>query len=190
MTTPAYRSETIEEVDGARLEYEYVEPQVELLLPLLRELFATHWSEITFGPCIQGAVYEIRLTEPPKEITMLDGYLTVDVGAWHFHLCIGEHQGTTANPVPEALARKRRVAKAAFFHRLGDSHVGGSWGFRMWNGEGEQMLTVFFPNPYLDEQLKPRSQPDWRRLALWNTLRLKYLPGAIEWMPREKQRVL
>ncbi|MCK9932713.1 hypothetical protein MXD62_37195 [Frankia sp. Mgl5] len=22
---------------------------------------------------------------------MYDGYVTVDFGAWHFHLCIGEH---------------------------------------------------------------------------------------------------
>lgn len=186
MTTPMYRTETIEEMDGARIEYEYMEPQVELLLPLLRELFETHWSVITFGPCVQGAVYEIRLTEPPQRITMLDGYLTVDVGAWHFHLCIGKHWGTGTNAIPETLARKRRASRAAFFRRLGDSHVGGSWGFRMWNGEGEQMLTVFFPNPYLDDQLRLQPQPDWSRLALWNRLRLKYLLGAIEGMPREK----
>ncbi len=185
MTRPIYRIETIEEMDGARTEYEYMEPEEGALLALLRELFETHWSKITFGPCTQGAVYEIRLTEPPKKITMLDGYLTVDVGAWHFHLCIGEHHGTTANPTSEALARKRRASKAAFFRRLGDRHVGGSWGFRLWNGDGEEMLTVFFPNPYLDEQLKPRPRPDWGRLALWNALRLKCLPGAIEWKPKE-----
>ncbi len=39
-----YRTETIEEMDGARIEYEYVEPQVETLESLLRELFETHWS--------------------------------------------------------------------------------------------------------------------------------------------------
>ncbi len=50
-----YRTETIEEMDGARIEYEYVEPQVETLESLLRELFETHWSKIIFGPCIQGA---------------------------------------------------------------------------------------------------------------------------------------
>ncbi len=48
----------------------------------------------------------------------------------------------------------------------------GSWGLRMWNGHGEQMLTVFFPNPWID----PASQrygavPDWSRLDLWMTLR-------------------
>ncbi|MBI4401885.1 MAG: hypothetical protein HY581_09665 [Nitrospirae bacterium] len=163
-----------------------MEPEVGVLESLLRELFEKHWMEITFVPCVQGAVYEIRLTEAPKRITLADGYLTVDVGAWHFHLCIGEQRGSPTNPVPEALKRKRRASKAAFFYRTGDGHVGGSWGFRMWNGAGEQMLTVFFPNPYLDKQLKPQPQPDWSRLALWNTMRLKYLPGALEWMPKEK----
>ena len=34
---------------------------------------------------------------------MLDGYLTVDLGTWHFHLCIGEHRATTAAPLPDGL---------------------------------------------------------------------------------------
>src|SRR5262245_6044592 len=78
---------------------------------LLRELFEQHWREIIFGPCIQGAVFEVRLTEPPEKISMLDGYLTVDVGPWHFHLCIDEHKNV---PVAE-LARQRQVSRAAFF---------------------------------------------------------------------------
>jgi hypothetical protein len=177
---PPYQVETVEELDGARSVYEYLEPRAGALESLLRDLFEQHWAEIIFGPCVHGAVYEIRLAEAPKSVSLLDGYLTVDVGNWHFHLCIGEHRGTAANPVPRELALKRRVAKAAFFHRLGDPHVGGSWGFRMWNGDGEQMLTVFFPNPYLD-QLQRRSQPDWNKLRLWTVLRVKYLPGATEW---------
>ena len=181
MTDPSYRTETIKEIDGVQTEYEYMDPSVEALDSLLRELFHTYWSQIVFGTCIEGAVYEIRLAERPREITVLDGYLTVDLGVWHFHLCIGEQRGTAANPIPEAIARKRRASKAAFFRQLGDKHVGGSWGFRMWNGEGEQMLTVFFPNPYLDEHMKPRSEPDWLRLILWNKMRLKYLYGATEW---------
>lgn len=187
MAAPKYRTETIEEADGAQTEYEYLEPQEETLQALLRELFERHWSKITFGPCIQGAAYEIRLTEPPKKVTMLDGYLTIDVGAWHFHLCIGKQGGAAANPASEALERKRRASKAAFFRRLGDPHVRGSWGFRMWNGDGEQMLTVFFPNPHYGDKLRPLLQPDWGRLALWNSLRLKYLPGASQWFPEGRR---
>src|SRR4051794_21593073 len=59
------------------------------LLRLFRLLFEEHATEIVFGPCIQGAVFEIHVDEPAN-ISMLDGYLTVDMGAWHFHLCIGE----------------------------------------------------------------------------------------------------
>ncbi|WP_447974043.1 DUF7676 family protein [Nitrospira sp. Kam-Ns4a] len=186
MPTQGYRTETIEEQDGARYHYEYMEPTEEALLGLLRDLFETHWSRIVFGPCIQGAVFEIRLTAPPQKVSMLDGYLTVDLGPWHFHLCLGEHRGTKANPTPEALARIRRASKAGFFRSLGRGCAGGSWGFRMWNGAGEQMLTVFFPNPYLNERMKPQ-KPDWSRLALWNEMRVKYLPGAVPWMPEEQE---
>src|SRR5207245_2026586 len=54
---------------------------------LLVELFTEHWAELTAGPLIEGAVYEIQFATPPK-VTKLDGYLTVDTGAWHFHLCV------------------------------------------------------------------------------------------------------
>lgn len=187
MLTQTYRTETVEDLDGSSQYYEYMEPTEAALLSLMRDLFETHWSTIVFGPCIQGAVFEIRLSGPPQKVSMLDGYLTVDLGPWHFHLCLGEHKGTKANPTPPALANLRRASKAAFFRSMGKSCAGGSWGFRMWNGAGEQMMTVFFPNPYLDERFKPQ-KPDWRRLALWNELRAKYLPGATAWMPSEQEK--
>jgi hypothetical protein len=65
---------------------------------------------------------------------------------------------------------------------MDNSCTGGSWGFRMWNGADEQMLTVFFPNPYLSDRFKPQ-KPDWTRLKLWNDMRQKYLPGATAWVP-------
>ena len=188
MSEQAYEVDMVEELDGVRSYQEYVEPREDVLLAVMRDLFEVHWSKIVFGPCIQGAVFEIRLTEPPKKVSMLDGYLTVDLGEWHFHLCIGEHRGTKASPTPESLAKIRRVSTAAFFRSIGKTCLGGSWGFRMWNGAGEQMMTVFFPNPYLDERFKPQ-KPDWRRLALWNELRVKYLPGAVEWTPSDSEDV-
>ena len=106
--------------------------------PLDFTLFSNH---------VQGAVFEIRFKDPPK-IFLFDGYLTVDLGYWHFHLCIGTHQGT---PSPE-LAAKRRVARAAFFETRGGKCGGGrSWGLHLWNGFGEQMTTVFLPSPFLSE---------------------------------------
>ena len=52
--------------------------------------------------------------------------------------------------------------------------VKGSWGLRLWNGLDEQMLTVFFPNPYLTDEQKILKEPDWNRLALWKQFREAY----------------
>jgi hypothetical protein len=188
MAVATYRAELIKEVDGTQIQYEYVDPHEEVLLPLLRQLFEKHWEEIIFGICIDGAVYEIRLAKSPPKLSMLDGYLTIDTGPWHFHLCIGVHKGSKLHPVPKDLARRRRVARAAFFRQFGGSHIPGSWGFRMWNGQGAQMLTVLFPNPYLGDDQRLQRKPAWHRLSLWNSLRLKYLPDAMEWKPPGAKR--
>lgn len=145
------------------------------LFRLFELLFAKHATEITFGPCIEGAVFEIH-ADKPGELTMLDGYLTVDFGAWHFHLCIGEHRGTTTKPCPAELASHRRVKRAALFRSRGHSCLPASWGLRLWNGHNEQMITVFFPNPYLDETGHHRlREPDWSRLNLWDAVRREFL---------------
>ena len=169
---------TIEEhLDGFRTEYFDVEPTQERLLALLRELFEEHWAEVIFGPCIEGAVFEGRFASRPK-VAVLDGYLTADVGgaaSWHFHLCIGEHVGTRTRPTPPALAAWRRCARAAFFRGLDAAGTASSWGLRLWNGRGEQMLTVFFPNPWIDPARERYvDTPDWRRLELWMDLRARH----------------
>ncbi|MFQ5913131.1 MAG: hypothetical protein ACE5JS_08110 [Nitrospinota bacterium] len=91
--------------DGYEVEYTYFDPDPDLLEKLLRDLFENHWDQFSFGPCIQGAVFEINAAHPPRRIAMLDGYLTVDLGQWHFHLCIGPHRGTPKNPTPPDFAR-------------------------------------------------------------------------------------
>ena len=162
---------TVQNPDGSTGEHFPVALAPGRLEELFRELFEKHWREIIFGPCIQGAVFEIRLTEKPRKMTMLDGYLTVDAGPWHFHLCIDEH---TQAATPE-LARQRQASQAVFFHDSREKgEVKGSWGLRLWNGFGEQMLTVFFPNPYLTDEQKFLKEPDWSRLALWERLRDTY----------------
>ncbi len=66
----------------------------------------------------------------------------------------------------------------ACFHDMQEKGmVKGSWGLRLWNGLGEQMITVFFPNPYLTDEQKIRREPDWGRLALWEGLRRRYAGG-------------
>jgi hypothetical protein len=165
---------TVTEPDGGVSELFDLPHDKDTLFRLFKVLFEQHATEIVFGPCIQGAVFEIHAAEP-AELTMLDGYLTVDLGTWHFHLCIGPHRGTTANPCPEELARHRQVGQAMLFRSRNKSCVPASWGLRLFNGAGEQMITVFFPNPYLDENGHRLREPDWSRLHVWDQVRREFL---------------
>jgi hypothetical protein len=167
MTRPARTVER--EPDGSFTEYDEVPVDGDRVERLLTEIFTEHWAHVFAGPVIEGAAYEIRFTERPR-VSMLDGYLTVDLGAWHFHLCVNDHGGA---PTPER-ARLRRVARAAFFRSEGGSCVAGSWGVRLWNGHGEQMITVYFPNPWLDDDAQRTREPRWERTALWEALRARY----------------
>ncbi len=169
------QTEIQENPDGAKVEYVYFPPEEAFLERILRDLFENYWSKIVFGPCIQGSVFEIQAERPPKRISLMDGYLTVDLGSWHFHLCIGEHRGTSERPVPPDLASWRRVGKAALFRYLNRAGSPHSWGLRLWNGRGEQMITLFLPNPYLSDKMKWQKKPDWSRLNVWNHLRTTHL---------------
>ena len=162
-------AEVVREPDGSVTEYTDVAVTGNAVERLLTEVFGEHWAAISAGPVIDGAAYEIRFTGAPK-LSMLDGYLTVDTGPWHFHLCVNDHRGA-ATPY---LARVRRVARAAFFRTDGGSCVPGAWGLRLWNGRGEQMITVYFPNPWLDDDLERVREPRWELTALWDDLRKRY----------------
>jgi len=162
-------AEVVREPDGSVTEYTAVAVTGDGVERLLTEVFGEHWAAISAGPVIDGAAYEIRFTGAPK-LSMLDGYLTVDTGPWHFHLCVNDHRGAAT---PD-LARVRRVARAAFFRTDGGSCVPGAWGLRLWNGRGEQMITVYFPNPWLDDDLERVREPRWELTALWDDLRKRY----------------
>jgi hypothetical protein len=157
------------EADGSRTEYFEISVAGDHVERLMRELFCDHWAHVTVGPIIEGSAWEIRFASQPK-ISMLDGYLTVDPGAWHFHLCVNDHRSA---PTPER-ARLRRVARAAFFRTEGGSCAPGSWGLRLWNGHGEQMITVLFPNPHFDDDFTRLREPRWEKTALWEDLRRRY----------------
>jgi hypothetical protein len=163
--------ETVEHLDGTITEYSYFEPTPDVMDRLTKILFEEHWREVVVGPCIQGSVFEVRFSEAPK-LTILDGYLTVNLGPWHFHLCIAPHKGNRS----KELARKRQVARVALFETRGERCGGGrSWGVRLWNGFDEQMTTVFLPNPRLSEEFKPLKVPNWERMRLWYELRREFL---------------
>jgi hypothetical protein len=163
----------VHEVDGTRTHYTEIDVAGDRVERLMTEVFRDHWASIFAGPVIEGAAYEIRFTGPPA-VSMLDGYLTVDTGPWHFHLCVNDHRGAAS---AEA-ARRRRVARAAFFRGEGGSCVPGTWGLRLWNGHGEQMITVYFPNPWLDAAGERVREPRWERTALWEDLRRRYGTAA------------
>ena len=169
---------------GQTLEVFCLETTEEVLLQLLTDLFENHWKSIVFGSLIQGAVFEIRAPNAPRRISFSDGYLTVDFGIWHFHICIGFHRGSRKHPVSQALAIHRRTAKAEFYRGLDDDGAPTSWGLRLANGKGEQQLTVFLPNPFLTDDDKITATPNWSRLALWDHLRAQYL--KLEPEPRDR----
>jgi hypothetical protein len=155
--------------DGVMTEYGDVAVAGDRVERLLTELFTEHWDKLTVGPLIEGAAYEIRFAARPT-VTTLDGYLTVDTGVWHFHLCVNDHRGAAS----VELARIRRVARAAFFRTEGDSCAPSTWGLRLWNGRGEQMITILFPNAHFDESWRRLAEPRWEKTALWEELRRRY----------------
>jgi hypothetical protein len=144
-----------------------------MLFEVLSDLFENHWQDITFGPLVQGAAYEFRAEAEPR-LSMRDGYLTIDLGRSHFHLCIGEQRGPSARPVDAALARRRRCAHAELQRQWVDG-APRTWMFRLFNGDGEQQLTVLLPNPFLDAESQLLDPPDMSRLELWDALRLRLL---------------
>jgi hypothetical protein len=170
MTAAAYRT-TEERVDD--LEVFPVPADEQTLSEVLRVLFVDHWRSIRFGILIQGAVHELTATEPPR-MSALDGYVTIGLGPSHLHLCIGDHLGAPGRPVDPALARRRRCAHAEL-QRQWRNGAPATWMFRMYNGDGEQMITVVLPNPFLDDADRILAEPDWSRLALWDELRSRFL---------------
>lgn len=163
------------EVDGRVTEVFPLPVDEPFLHGFLGELFETHWRSIVFGPLIQGAAFEFRCPNPPTAITLLDGYLTVHFGGTHFHLCIGDNRGSPDAPTPEALRRHRRTTRAEMFRGLDRAGAPITWGARLFNGGGEQQLTIFFPNPFLTDDDGVRDTPDWARLDLWEAMARRHL---------------
>jgi hypothetical protein len=157
---------------------------------LLRDVFENYWDQIHFGPAVQGAVWEVRAPNAPKRIDLFDGYLTVDFGHWHFHLCIGENKGTHRNATSPELAHQRRTARAELYRRLHEDGRPSSWGLRLFNGRGDQQMTVFLPNPYLSVEQKVLKEPRWENLAMWDHLRKTYLGLEADPLDREASRNL
>ena len=161
--------------DAAITAYSYFAPVEQTMRDLAQELFGTYWRSVVVGPCIEGAVFEISFQSAP-ELRYSDGYLTVDLGPWHFHLCLGPHKGSTS----DELRKNRPVARVALFERRGKGCGSGrSWGVRLWNGYGEQMTTVFLPSPWISDDQQFLREPDWSRLEAYYRLRSRFLGEAM-----------
>ena len=167
MATATTRGE-IRDAYGSTEEVWQLPVDQDTLLDLFRDCFQ-EWEHINIGPLIQGAAWEIRPPREPK-IYMYDGYATVNFEDWHFHICIGEHKQAS----PE-LQQIRPTAKAEIYRELNDDNAGNMWAIRLFNGLGEQQMTIILPSPFLSDEQRALPEPDWSRLALWDRLRKKYL---------------
>lgn len=164
------------DTDGTPLDVFALPTDSASLEALLRDLFENHWREITFGPIIQGAAWEMRADKAPTYVGVSDGYLTVAFGVPHFHICIGETKGPRIHPTSPELAAHRRTSRAELYRTRRRSCVPMSWGLRLFNGAGEQQITVLLPNPFLDPDTdRFLKEPDWPRLGLWDKLRARWL---------------
>ena len=157
------------EATNARVEIFPLALDGQVLKTLITELFDEHWSIIHFGVMVPGAIYEIKAPNKPDGIRYNGGYMTIDFGAWHFHLCIGDY------PCSNEDGQVRQTARAEFYRMVNKDDQPMSWGFRMYNGADQQQLVVFMPNPRATPDNKLAEQPDWSRLALWDQLRQAYL---------------
>ena len=114
----------------------------------------------------------------PQSRSFLDELSVARVPVPGLHLGVPDgEKGSTSDP---ELARQRKVSRAIFFSETREGGKGclpGSWGFRMWNGVGEQMITIYFPNPYFDKQGMLK-EPQHDRLQLWERMRDQYAGAA------------
>ena len=142
------RGRIVEEEGNGTLEIFDLPVETESLERLLTDIYSNYWDRIHFGTCVQGGVWEVKAPNAPKKIGLYDGYLTVDFGAWHFHICIGDNSGTRRNPTSAALAARRRTAAAQLYRKLRDDGRPGSLGFApvQWH-RGAADDGCFYPIP-------------------------------------------
>ncbi|MEM8795631.1 MAG: hypothetical protein AAGE61_08695 [Pseudomonadota bacterium] len=170
-------SETVQKPGGGIAREIWALPTEEAFLnDFLRDVFENHWDGIRFGPLIEGAAYEWKCPGPPTKTGLMDGYLTVMFSnGGHFHLCIGENRGSEAHPTSPDLMARRKPSKAQMFRGFGSDGYPVLWGFEMWNGANEPMISVFFPNPFIEDDDSLAETPDFARLATWRAVSKRWL---------------
>lgn len=147
----------------------------EFLRVLLTDLFERYYDKLCWGTFLPGVAYELKASGRPKEISVEGGYLTVHWGdKGHFHLCIGDIQVPPGRPDVAARVAAQRPSRAEFYRTLDRDGFPHTWGLRLFNGKGELLIAIFFPNPYVTDDDKVTSEPDWSRITLWEELLPRY----------------
>jgi len=156
----------------------------DFLVALLTDIFENHWHGLRYGPLIEGAAFEIMCVAPPSRITVNDGYLTVFFSrGGHFHLCVGESMGPTFAPTTPEVRAHRKPSRAIIYRGLLRDGPPLTWGFEMWNGKNEQMISIFFSNPFVTDEDTAENEPVWERLQMWRAISKKWLgrePEALD----------
>jgi len=147
--------------------------EAQVLLAFLTDLFTGWWEMIRVGPLLPDGDDGLRFERRPH-LRMRDGWLTVDDDTVRLDLCIGPQPGPFANPAATDIAQRARCRHAELY-RLWIEGSPSFWGFRMFDGDEHEQLTVLLPSPFLDADDSPVSDPDWDQLECWDALRARYL---------------
>ena len=89
---------------------------------LCLDLLVDNWDQVMFGPCLEGAVFELQQERRPERVSMLDGYLTLFLGVTgdaHFHLCTDVHRGLGREGVDTVVAKRRQCSRVSFYREFG-----------------------------------------------------------------------
>jgi (2Fe-2S) ferredoxin len=175
---PLNRTTTEPLLSGGVIEYEDFPADTDVLSSLLYTLFQENWHQVGVGHVAEGGVLELEFTAAPKLCILYDGYLTVAAEGWHLHLCIEPSLGGPECKTPLELRQQRQVSRAAFYRRFNAEGNPRSWGIKLWNGANVEVMTIFFPNPFVEgENLLPEGKPNLSKLALYEEMREIYVLG-------------
>lgn len=109
----------------------------ELIENALRHILERHHNSIEFGPCLRGAVFELRASRQPV-CRLAEHSIQVDLHEHgHFHLSTGPSLKDDASPHAAVLAAF--AGSAGLFGGQSTTR-----GFRLWNSRGEQCFNIFF----------------------------------------------
>jgi hypothetical protein len=150
------------------------------LTDFLIHVFKTYWADITWGPLIDGASFELLCPCAPTETSFSNGYLTIGFDGSHFHMCLGPGATPPATDEARAGLARRMPSQARIFRQLDREGAPVSWGFEMKNGAAEPMLTIFFASPFVTRATILEKHPKWERLAMWRDISQRYLRRSPE----------